>query len=177
MKKLIIFVSILFSIFTPADEFIEVKQKDWIEYFPEIERHPLFYEPEYDKVSLSYITPHIKWAKPYYKGKLKVLFIAPRACQRDIVELAERIELNFESFSCFNMMSIYGSTETRCNTPVGFTEKERIMLLNKLLEKKYDVIIIGQMFWNAFPPDIQNKILSKIKEGTGLLISFSHSQK
>ena len=38
-------------------------------------------------------TPHIAWAKPYKDGPLKILFIIPRSGMREVIELAQRLDI------------------------------------------------------------------------------------
>ena len=49
----------------------------------------------YGKLSSALVTPHIPFANPYYRGKVKVLVIAPTWTQRETVELAQRLELDY----------------------------------------------------------------------------------
>jgi len=152
-----------------SGEIVKVVQNDnWDQYLLNIERIPsAIYEPEYQEADLSYETPHTKWAKPYYLGKIKALCIAPQVCHRDTAELAQRMDLECEIFCAFKSDSL-GSELT------GYSQKEQLTRLNRLLDKKYDVIIVGQMFWKAFSQEVGDKILKKVAEGTGLVISYSN---
>ena len=49
----------------------------------------------YDKLSGNVVTPHIQWAVPYSRGKVKALVIAPALGQRETVELAQRLSLDY----------------------------------------------------------------------------------
>ena len=53
------------------------------------------YDQPYDKLSSSLVTPHIPFARPYYKGKVKALIIAPTWTQRETVEFAQRLSLDY----------------------------------------------------------------------------------
>ena len=165
---------------------VSVNQKDWPQYFPNIECHPSVYEPEFGEVDMSYESPHTKWAKPYSQGKIRVLVIAPRVCHRDTVELAQRLDMEFDAFCSYNTQRLGGEkfegtryapigygTMGGYSTPVGYDQEEQLKRLNKLLDKKHDVIILGKMSWSAFPKEIEEKILNQVKNGTGLIISFA----
>jgi len=47
----------------------------------------------YDNLPGTVETPHVKWAKPYYLGTLRVLVIAPTWTHRETVELAQRLDV------------------------------------------------------------------------------------
>ena len=49
----------------------------------------------YDKLPGTHETYHVKWAKPLEGGPLKVLFIVPFSNSREVVELAQRLELRY----------------------------------------------------------------------------------
>ena len=162
-----------------------VIQKDWPDYFPNIQIRPSTYEPEFEQVDMSCETPHSKWAKPYFSGAIKALVIAPRVSHRDTVELAQRLELDFTTFSSyigrrlgggiFDPLNKNASADIifkRYSTPPGYEQKPQKARLEKLLKKQYEVIIIGKMHWNAFPETIKNTILEKVKSGVGLVIAF-----
>ena len=59
---------------------------------------------EDQKVESAFVTPHVPWAKPYAKGRLRVLFLinagnysgdwfAPGTRLREVTELAQRFNL------------------------------------------------------------------------------------
>ncbi|MFA6716729.1 MAG: beta-galactosidase [Victivallaceae bacterium] len=163
-----------------------VIQKDWPEYFPNIQIRPSTYEPEFEQVDMSCETPHSKWANPYFSGAIKALVIAPRVSHRDTVELAQRLELDFTAFSSYigrrlgggtfdplNKKASVGVIFKRYSTPPGYEQQPQQARLEKLLQNQYEVIIAGKMHWNAFPEKIKNTILEKVKSGTGLVIAFA----
>ena len=54
--------------------------------------------PQFYHLSADFATPHTAWAKPYAGAKPRVLVIAPRYSQRDTIELAQRLDMDFEEF-------------------------------------------------------------------------------
>ena len=54
-------------------------------------------EAKFNQLTMDVETPHTKWAKPWIKGSIRALIIAPRYAQRDTVELAQRMDLDFEN--------------------------------------------------------------------------------
>lgn len=172
MAKSLLFLTLLVFMFLGAGRLCaaNVEGKDWPEYFPDIARHPSGYEGDFFTVDTACETPHTKWAKPYYGGRIRVLAIAPRVCQRDTVELAQRLDMELVTFNCNSYASLGGSGINRA-IPFGMAEAEQIERLSALLAGDYDVIILGGMLWSAFPLEIQDGLLGKTQKGAGLVIA------
>jgi len=149
-----------------------VEQKDWPAYFPDISEHLSVYEPEFCEVDTSYVTPHTPWARPYYGGKISALVVAPRVAHRDTVELAQRLEIEFDTISAFSRLKLGGAEAGRYDMPVGCAEAEQRLKLDELLRKEHDVVIIGKMSANAVPGDLQERIREKVTAGAGLVFSY-----
>ena len=58
--------------------------------------HAEVFGPEFFELTRTVVTPHIPWAVPLAGGPVRVLVIAPRVYQRDTVELAQRLDLDYE---------------------------------------------------------------------------------
>ena len=117
------------------------------------------------KLSEEVVTPHISWAKPY-KKRVKVLFITLKTKGREIIELSQRMDLDYEFFPFLSSSSISPSDI------YGF-DREFIsnieVELKKRLNGEYDFIIIGGIDWNAIPIGCRYLILKKVKEGCILI--------
>jgi len=120
----------------------------------------------YDVLSDKVVTPHIKWANPYYLGKIKTLVIAPTWTQRETIELAQRLSLEYIP------LMTYSSTALTGHTYLGVPSKRVENDLKERLRKKLDLIIIGGMEWDAFPKNFQEEILNKVSKGTGLVYTL-----
>ena len=57
---------------------------------------PPFGDPNqpYDRLPGTLQTPHVKWARPLAGGPVKGLFILPYGDSREVVEIAQRLELD-----------------------------------------------------------------------------------
>ncbi|MBN1445548.1 MAG: beta-galactosidase [Candidatus Omnitrophica bacterium] len=120
----------------------------------------------WQKLDPSFVTPHIPWAKPLAGKPLKVLVIAPTWTQRDTVELAQRLDITYDT-----LMSLDGKqlgNNQYAGTPFDpvIMDKE----LEEKLSKPLDVIILGKMYWTAIPRRYQLEILKKVHAGRGLLL-------
>lgn len=118
------------------------------------------------------ITSHIPWAKPYEK-KIKALIICPRMSMREVIELAQRLSLDYATV-CTESSEQIGRSGFVKNTQrvKGSYENEILEDLYVKLKSGYDVIILGNFNWDKLPDKAKLLILQKVKtEGTGLLFS------
>jgi len=126
----------------------------------------------YDKLTGALVTPHIPFANPCSGGKLKTLVIAPTWTQRETVELAERLSLDYtplmtESYEFFG--SYPGAGERSSYLTISKQEFEKLVNSRLGNDRVYDLIIIGKIPWKVFPEDVQKIILNKVQNGAGLL--------
>lgn len=117
------------------------------------------------------VTPHIAWAKPYATPP-KVLFITYREGMREVIELAERLEMDYKVFACQNAGK-FGETgigvDASWRLIRGNSAEEMTATLMDLLKTKYDVIVCGNIQWDALPIECRYEILKQVKAGTGLV--------
>lgn len=120
-----------------------------------------------EKPSEEIETPHVKWAKPYYKGKVKAFILTAFPNQREIVELAQRLDLDFET----SIVENYWGAGLNFFTPHG--HKLSIPYIYQDIQKKldvhYDVILIAGIKWSFFPAAVRQGIIKQVQEGTGLV--------
>ncbi|HEY3418813.1 MAG TPA: alpha-amylase family protein [Armatimonadota bacterium] len=137
----------------------------------------------YDQLPGTLETFHVKWANPLTAGetKLKVLFILPYKNSRQVVDLAQRVEMDYTVIMCAGHkrwhQGYYDGTETSALTP-----DETLPLLADLCTgathgrltlpggvKRYDVIVIGKVNWNMLPADVRSLVLQHLQLGTGVV--------
>ena len=129
-------------------------------------------EPYY-KITDQVVTPHIAWAKPYCKGKLRVLAIAPRWTQRESVELAQRLDADITPVLTYGFQKLGLDPANP-----GWVSMEGAFLpdveadLTRALQPDYDCIVMGAFAWNLLPRRSQYLILKKVSEGTGLIYFY-----
>ena len=126
-----------------------------------------FYTP-----SEEVVTPHIAWARPYAAGPVKALFLVHRQNQREVIELAQRLQLDYTVF-CAEDPGKFGETgegvDAGWRLVQGNSAEELAAQLRKDLQADYDVFIVGNVKWDSFPLDCRYEILKKVKAGTGLV--------
>ena len=123
------------------------------------------------------VTPHIPWAKPYYKAETRALVIAPRWTQRETVELAQRMSLDYVTYFDPGEAETgpWGVDPTKArwfSCIKGQTKGEKEAEIREKLRGEYDTIILAFMSWQKIPTDIKFLILKKVSEGTGLVMCF-----
>ena len=121
------------------------------------------------EISTDYQTPHTNWNRPSITGPLKVLAIAPRWYHRESVELLQRFDVQISVFMS-DRVDLIGDTGPQ--TAYGSaTMKVRTDELMKKLSQQYDVIVVGSMEWSALPKEAASLILSKVRNGCGLVLA------
>ncbi|MEW6358845.1 MAG: beta-galactosidase trimerization domain-containing protein [Planctomycetota bacterium] len=136
----------------------------------------------FDKMTNEVVTPHIKWAKPYAMGTIKVLVLAPRWTQRETVELAERLDIDYDTI-CFTSgsqvhdpheLEIYGSYAL-----YGYPPRSAIAELSRLRKAledgRYDCMVIGGVQMELLPQYFFDAVMKKVSDGMGLLVT-GHSK-
>lgn len=125
-----------------------------------------FFEPVEDVV-----TPHIPWAKPYFAPPT-VLFITHRQAMREVIELSQRLEMDYKVFAMDGPGS-FGETgigvDAGWRLVRGNSWEELAERLRGDLARPYDVIVVGNVEWNKLPLDCRYEILKKVSAGAGLV--------
>ena len=128
------------------------------------ENHP------YGIISNAYETPHVRWARPYAGGEVKALVMAPMWSQRETVELAQRLSLDYtawmsETFREMNAPAASDQAAAFFQPPPAVVHRH----LRQCLAADYDVIVVGKLDWAMLPGQQRLQLLEKVAEGTGLV--------
>ncbi len=108
----------------------------------------------FERASEPMETPHVAWARPLGGGPLKVLCLAPIPSQRDVVELAQRLEMEYDLVAFEH--------------PLLHTEVAEDF--HKLLKSKpYDLILLSKVPLTKLPEPTQVLLVEKVRQGTGVL--------
>ncbi|MDA1137137.1 MAG: beta-galactosidase [Planctomycetota bacterium] len=146
------------------------------------------YGPEYRKaksfvwtMSESWETPHRKWGKPLAGGALRVLFLMPRIHKRSVVEMSQRLDLEYSFLPLLTEQT--KGAKKGSETKSEFTVSgEVIDELESQLGRPWDVLVIGQTFiqgtgyyqrfgWREFPERLKRMVATKVREGRGLVFA------
>jgi hypothetical protein len=118
-----------------------------------------------------YISPHVPYAKPYAQGPIKALFICPFETTRGVIELWERLDLDYE----VAIVGLHGYGKEHKYYSVGedHATEDETDRVKDLLNKPHDVIVLGHYLWGWYPPDsgVHEEIVRQYKAGTGIVMS------
>lgn len=123
-----------------------------------------------------YTTPHIPWAKPYSRGKIRAFFIAPYTAAREVAELAQRLDLEVFGESTISERSL-GATDIYHAQVQGTSPQEKAMALRRKLAQRYDVIVLANFDYALLPIDVQYRIAEQVTEGTGLVLVYKRNPR
>jgi len=110
-------------------------------------------------------TPHIPWARPLAGGKIRALVITNTQNERDVIELAERIDLDF-------LRVTHGQIgwKTPCELVKTWSASAATRHLKRILaEERLDAIVMNAP-WDTFSPEVQGLFLKRTRQGVGLVL-------
>jgi len=124
----------------------------------------------FHRLSHELVTPHIPWAKPFAGRKLKAVMIGPRWGHRETVELMERFDIECVPVMLQDAASLWceGRHWGHEQVPSIWEDAVRKDIQNAL-EGSYDLIVMGQVPAKQFPPEFIELLLTKVKNGAGLV--------
>lgn len=117
-------------------------------------------------------TPHIPFAKPLSIGPVHALFVCPvhrTGAPRDVVELAQRFDLDFSAVTTAYPWTI-GYEREYFRMWKNTSPDEKIQEILHGLEKAPEVLVIGNLIYSKFPARLHQAILDRVKNGMGLVV-------
>ena len=110
-------------------------------------------------------SPHIKFARPLAGGALRALVVTPYGRARDVVEVAQRIELDYDVLT----MDVWDySRSVKTLAPMSQVDR-----LKELLNKRHDLIVFGTFMAQRFPMDVMEEVVRQVEEeGAGLICTI-----
>ncbi len=113
----------------------------------------------------SYATPHIKWAKPYAGGKVKVLAVNPEnGGIRDMIEMTQRFDLDLTTSYIAGLWRLSGHV-------MSLNVKTCVNELSRQLKKDYDLYVVSNNAWHIIGKENSSVILEKVAKGAGLILT------
>ena len=115
------------------------------------------------------MTPHTPWLRPYAGGRTKALFLLDIRQQREIVELAQRMDLDARTVRIahlFENMS-YGLIEDFAT--YSFSDMNRD-LKARLAEGGYETVVMAGDLWERIDETNRGTIRGMLETGTGLVV-------
>jgi hypothetical protein len=116
--------------------------------------------------SESVVTPHVKWAKPLATGGLKTLILNDVLTERETVELAQRVDMDYTAPTVASPGYIRNSG-ARLGRALTFEQAQENVARH--LKDDFDVIAIGGLSGKILTDDMVETLMDKVRAGTGLV--------
>ncbi len=161
---------------------ITTKGTFYLDYFALDRFHPILQQRgRWDiNYSMDVETPHVPWARPLAGGPIKVFAIADVADGRGVVELAQRLDLDFKATtigrsSGINKWGFGDFYEQRGGGGElwthGFSLAYTYIADDLIYGPRYDVILWpGLHAWNSYPEEVREAIRRRVEDGAGLVL-------
>ncbi|MDP6358034.1 MAG: hypothetical protein QF473_23160, partial [Planctomycetota bacterium] len=145
--------NIVFTLSTPKREAVDL----WVDDVSLVKEGPRLDPRRFiPPVDTSVILPQIGWAKNLPGSRRRVLFIAPSITIRDVIELAQRMNVEAE---------IHYAPQ---GGDWAYWETSDLL---KLLEKPRDAIVLASVDWESLGRPVREALWSKVRAGTGLFLA------
>jgi len=118
-----------------------------------------------------YSTPHVPWAKPYARGRIRAFFIAPFTAAREVTELAQRLDVELHGETTMSEKNL-GATDPYTRRVTGTSPDEKKQALLQKLSEPYDVIVLANFAFDSLPTQVQFVIVKQVTEGAGLVLIY-----
>ena len=130
-------------------------------------------------VSAAVVTPHSSpWARPLPGKRLRVLFIVPRWNARQVVEVAQRLDMDYRVLMTGTAAALSeGGDERQYLDFPAERPRDLIDRLERHLYRPYDLIAIGRFAPTALPDSSWAQILAQVRAGTGLFLTHSADER
>ena len=132
--------------------------------------------------SMEVETPHVPWARPLAGGPLKVFAIADVADGRGIVELAQRLQMDFRATTIGSSAGInkwgFGDFYEQRSWGGEFWKDAYSLAHTYIADDlihgpRYDVILWpGIQPWESYPPEVLDALRKRVEDGTGLVLFY-----
>lgn len=130
----------------------------------------------YDEMTREVVTPHIPWGRPLSGGPVKALVVAPRWLQRDVVELAQRLEMEYRTVPFSGADTVFDSSSMYLYDSYdvyGYVRKNKTDILadfSRKLSADADCYVLAGIHAKTIPDSLRSRMLDKVRSGAGLLL-------
>ena len=107
------------------------------------------------------ITPHLKWAKPLADGPIKALVLCDHINGREVLELAQRVDIKFDTFTMRSGFYKFWYYVDR--------EENAKKLADYIAKKPHDVVVLGGISGQYLKAAGQKALLEYLNKGGGLV--------
>ncbi len=161
----------------------------YLDYFALDRFHPVLEERgRWDvEYSMAIVTPHVAWARPFANGRIRAFAISDVADGRGIVELAQRLDLDFKATSIgrnegvnkWGFGDFYEHRSFGGEFWEGAYSLAQTYIADDLLNgPDCDVILWpGLHAWESYPEEIRREVRRRVEAGAGLVLFYPNSKE
>ena len=114
-------------------------------------------------MSTEVVTPHIRWARPCARGRLKTLFVMGKGQFRLLAELEQRMDLDWDWIPILWGGAVDHPEVSPFNR---FQERDALTKLSGELDL---IVLAASVQWADLPGPVRTRILEQIAGGAGLI--------
>ena len=130
-------------------------------------------QTEAEKTDLPYtsdlVTPHVRWAKPLPGGKLKALLLVDARAGREVIELAQRVDLDFDVVTTSPTAKLAEYSVCKIKRKGMHSMARMRARIEQKLSQSFDVIIVGAISGELFSEEAHELLTRSVERGTGLV--------
>ncbi len=115
-------------------------------------------------------SPHVSWAIPLRGGAIRTLFMAPRSTARDAVELAQRLDLNYDVLPFWDSESMAPPPAHPAASWPGFSREDKSARFESAINEPLDLIVAGGLDFREHPEALLQSMLERVRRGSGLVL-------
>lgn len=121
-----------------------------------------------ERVTADEPAPHVAWGVPLEGGPIRAVIVAPLFTLRDAVELANRLELDFDTIPFWNAGAVSDGGALGSDSVPAET---RLARLREALDDSPDLLILGNFDLGLLPEDLWQAVAARVEAGTGLILA------
>lgn len=132
-------------------------------------------------------TPHYPWGSKFVNGPIKSYSISPVFDGRGIIELAQRLGMDFKVATIgrtqgdqkWGFGDFYARRDpSEKDNKNPYSLSHNYIADDLMFSPRFDVIIWpGLHVWESYPSPVRNAVLERVKNGTGLVLLYPVSEK
>jgi hypothetical protein len=100
------------------------------------------------------MTEHTRWARENAAGATKALFTTPRGALREVIELAQRMDLDYRVVALDSATALSATADGAARLLWGSRRKPEVLAdLTEALRQTNDVIVVGHVVPEVLPAE------------------------
>lgn len=120
-------------------------------------------------VEMGWETPHLQFGRPSVHGPVRGLFLVPVGGGRDVVELAQRYDVDFSAV-IVQRADRFGFDTNYQQYWKGISTADKTAELSSRLDENPEVLVISTFDDSKLPRNIRNRIATMVRGGMGLVL-------